>query len=86
MSRFQRTKDEYFLIALYEMAQAAGDLEAAFDKYAVGEKGGVSQKAVDAISRQCMRTNFIRKASETAVYLTPNGCRLVEALLENPEG
>ena len=64
MSRFQRTKDEYFMIALYEMAMEAGDFETPFDRYAVGERGGVTPKAVNAIAKLLIQANFIKKSSE----------------------
>lgn len=81
MSRFQRTKDEYFMIALYEMAKESGDLETPFDRYAVGDRGGVTPKAVNAIAKLLIQANFIKKSSETDIYLTPHGCKLVETQL-----
>lgn len=81
MSKHQRTKDECYMIAIYEMAKESGDFETAFDRYVVGERGGVTPKAVDAISKLLIKANFIKKASETDVYLTPHGCKLVETQL-----
>lgn len=81
MSRFQRTKDEYFMIALYEMAKESGDFETSFDRYVVGERGGVTPKAVNAIAKLLVQANFIKKSSETDVFLTAHGRKLVETQL-----
>lgn len=81
MSRFQRTKDEYFMIALYEMSQEHGDFEKSFDRYAVGERAGVTHKAVNAIAKLLIQANFIKKSSETDVFLTDHGRKLVETQL-----
>jgi DNA-binding MarR family transcriptional regulator len=81
MSRFQRTKDENFMIALYEMAKESGDFETSFDRYAVGERGGVTPKAVNAISKLLVQANFIKKSAENDIYLTPHGRKLVETQL-----
>ncbi len=81
MSRYQRTKDEYYMIALYEMGQEKGDFEASFNKYTIGERASVKPKAVDAICALLIQANFIKKSSETEVFLTEHGRSLVETQL-----
>jgi hypothetical protein len=77
-----RTKDELFVLALYKMASEKGDLESKFNKYEVGDIANVHPKAVNAISRLLVQANFIKKAGEDDIYLTPHGLKLAEKLLE----
>lgn len=76
-----RTKDELFVLALYAAAKERGDLEGELNKYEVGEKSGVHPKAVDAICKLLVQANFVKKAGETDIYLTPHGIKLAEQLL-----
>ena len=80
-NRATRTKDERFIITLYEMALESGDLEIAFPRYEVGVRAVLSEKGVDTICKLLIQANFIRKREEEMVYLTPNGVRLAEQLL-----
>lgn len=74
------TKDENFLIALYEMALSKGDLETPFDRYVVGQRASITEKGVNAISKLLLRANFIKKKDENEIYLTPHGIKLVDNL------
>lgn len=80
MSRHNRTKDENFMVGLYEEAEKTGDLEAVMDRYLIGQTANLSAKAVDTICKLLIQANFIKKAGETDVYLTTNGIKLVERL------
>lgn len=80
MSKKATTKDELFLLKLYEMASALGDPEGEIDKYAIGRAIGQNDKGVDTISNLLAQTNFIKKTSDNRVYLTPHGLNLVRAL------
>ena len=82
MSRHNRTKDENFIMCLYEEAEKTGDLEAVIDRYQAGNAAHIHPKGVDTICKLLIQANFIKKAGETEVYLTPNGIRLVEKLRE----
>ena len=75
------TKDESFLVVLYDMASSTGDPEAPFDRYLVGQKALITAKGVEAISKLLLRANFIKKSGENEVYLTPHGIKLVNQLL-----
>jgi hypothetical protein len=83
MSRHQaRTKDEKFLIALYELAIAQRDLETPFDRYMVGTKIGLHPRGTDTICTLLLQATFVKKGEEKDVYLTSNGLRLIESLLK----
>lgn len=77
-----RTKDENYVICLYQTAKESGDLEASFDRYEIGYKAGINPKAVDAICKLLVQANFIKKASEEEVYLTTRGEALALRLLD----
>ncbi len=77
-----KTKDEQFVLSLYRLATEAGDLETPLNRYEVGEKAGLNAKGVNAICKLLVQANFIRKASEDEVRLTPHGAKLAERLLE----
>lgn len=80
MSRHNRTKDENFMLSLYEEAEKTGDLENALDRYQVGIAAHISPKGVDTICKLLIQANFIKKSSENEVYLTPHGIKLVQNL------
>jgi predicted transcriptional regulator len=80
MSRHNRTKDENFILCLYEEAEKTGDLEGAVDRYQVGVAANLHPKGVDTICKLLIQANFIKKASESEVYLTPHGINLVKEL------
>lgn len=76
------TKDEHFVIALYEAAKASGEIDTSFDKYAIGEMAKINPKAVDAICKLLIQANFIKKRGELEIYLTSHGEKLALSLLE----
>lgn len=80
MSRHNRTKDENYMLSLYEEAEKSGDVETAINRYHVGKAAHISEKAVDAICKLLIQANFIKKSGEDEVYLTPHGIKLVERL------
>ena len=76
----QHTKDEIYLLAVYDLAVASGDPENAVDRYVAGTHAGISERAVNAISNLLIKANFIKKSDEQGVYLTPHGISLVKQL------
>jgi hypothetical protein len=82
MSKKATTKDELFLVKLYQMASERGDPHEEVDRYSVGRAIGQNDKGIDTISRMLAQANFIKKGEGTAVYLTPHGLNLVHRLLE----
>lgn len=84
MTQKGRTKDESFMLVLYDLASKTGQLDTSFDRYEVGALAAMQKKAIDTICKQLLRTNFIRVGEEDhLVYLTPHGVRLVEGLHES---
>lgn len=83
MSKKGTTKDELFLIKLYEFASKLGSPQEAIDRYEIGRAIGQNDRGTYVISRDLAQANFVKKAEDEAVYLTDNGIRLVESLLEN---
>lgn len=75
------TKDEKFMLALYEEALKTDDLERPFNRYEIGSKIGLHPKASDTICTLLLQANFIRKESKEEVYLTEHGLQLVKSLL-----
>lgn len=80
MNKKSTTKDELFLLKLYEMATALGSSDEEIDRYAIGRAIGQNDKGVDTIVKHLAQANFVKKGSEHALYLTPHGLRLVEHL------
>jgi hypothetical protein len=74
------TKDEMFLVKLFAMAEAAGDISSEHDRYAVGRAVAQNDKSVDNIVRMLAQTNFIKKGHDNAIFLTPQGVSYVEGL------
>ena len=75
-----RTKEEKFLLAVYEAALATGDVESEVDRYDVGQKIGLNPKGIDTICNQLAQANFIKKYGKTEVGITENGLRLIQEL------
>jgi hypothetical protein len=78
MNKRGRTKDEFFLLTLYEVALKTGDVHAEIDRYVIGKLIGQNDKGLDVIVRNLAQTNFIKKGDGNAVYLTSNGLRFIE--------
>ena len=76
-----KTKDERFVLALYKIANETGDPENTCNKYEVGNTIALHYRAVDAICRLLVQANFIKRAGEEEIYLTPHGLKLAEQLL-----
>lgn len=68
-----RTPDERFILCLFEAGNVIGELDRPFDRYEIGKKAGISAKAVDAICKLLLQSNFIKRTEEKQIYLTKNG-------------
>jgi Mn-dependent DtxR family transcriptional regulator len=77
-----RTKDERFMILLYEEAEKSGDIFNPMDRYLIGNLLGLHNHAVDTICNQLARANFIKKVGDSEIRLTENGKVLVLELLK----
>lgn len=83
MSKKGTTKDEMFLIKLYQVALQAGDVQMEFDRFEIGRLIGQNDKGANVIARDLAQANFVRKGDGEAVYLTNHGLRLVMTLLDD---
>ena len=82
MSKKGITKDESFLLKLYELASEQGDPTLAMDRFAIGRAIGQNSRGANVIARDLAQANFVKKGEGDAVYLTPHGLRLVKLLQE----
>lgn len=80
MNKKATTKDELFLVKLYEMAMENGDAESPIDRYVIGRAIGQNDKGIDTIVRHLAQANFIKKDEGNRVALTPHGLKLVKQL------
>lgn len=74
------TKEERFLLKLFEIASALGDPTNEVDRYEVGEKVSQKQRGVDSIVRILAQSNFVKLGSGSSVYLSDNGLSLIKML------
>lgn len=75
-----RTKEEKFLIAVYETALSLGDVQSEVDRYEVGQKIGLHPRGIDTICNVLAQANFIKKRGSAMIIITENGRRLFEEL------
>jgi hypothetical protein len=80
MNKKATTKDELFLLKLYELAVKKGGPEENIDRYYIGREIGMNQHGIDTIIKHLAQANFIKKLPDNSVYLTPHGVGLVEYL------
>ena len=80
MKQKATTKDELFLLKLFQMATAKGDPFEEIDRYAVGKAIGQNDRGIDNIVRHLAQANFVKKGEESAIYLTEQGMRLINTL------
>lgn len=80
MSASGYTKDEKFMLRLYEEASKLNEIDEPLDRYAIGGLIGLQQRAVDTICNLLAQANFIKKIGKSEISITPQGLRLVEDL------
>jgi predicted transcriptional regulator len=81
MAQHGQTKDERFMIALYEHGLKLGDTKTPANKYEIGKTVGMQNTAVYTIVRDLLQANFLKKGSDDDVFLTDHGEKLVKNLL-----
>jgi len=74
------TKEENYLIKLYQLSLTLGSPWEEVDRYAVGQAIGQNNRSVDNIVTILAKTNFIKKGEGNAIYLTEQGKSLIDAL------
>ncbi len=83
MNQKSLTKDERYLIALYEEHLKSDEEELAIDRHSVGDKAKLSAKGVNSTVHQLIRGNFVRKKGEVNIILTTTGIEVAKNILEN---
>ena len=78
----RRTKDESFLIKLYETAQNEGDLNIEINFQKLGQELTLKDKIIKNIVRDLAQANFILKTDDNTVKLTQNGITLAQKFQE----
>lgn len=76
-----KTKEEKFLVAVYETALSFGDSSLEVNRYTVGQKIGLHPKGIDTICNQLAQANFIKKRGPEEIIITQNGITLVKEIL-----
>ena len=76
-----RTKDEKFILTLYEAAAKTDNIETPFNRYEIGHQIGLHPKGVDTICTLLLQANFIKKEGKEDIYITEHGVKLVKKLL-----
>lgn len=76
------TKDEKFLIALYESAVTSGDHFEERDMYSIGQLVGANERTTNNIVKILAQTNFVKREEGHNISLTAHGLKLVFSLLK----
>lgn len=82
MSQRPKTKDEQFMITLYETAERSGSIFNPINRFEIGKIIGLQEKGLQTICRTLLQSNFIKKSGEENVYLTKLGESLVLGFIE----
>lgn len=83
MTKKGTTKDELFLLKLYELAARRGEPQESIDCFEIGRAIGQNDKGSSVIARTLAKANFVKKTDGDAIYLTDHGLHLVQVLLES---
>lgn len=78
MTESAKTKDEMFMLCLYEEASKRADIENPVNRYEIGVLTGLLPTAVDTICNLLAKANFIKKHGKIEISLTLHGIGLVE--------
>ena len=82
MNKKGLTPDELFLIKLYQIASAKGDLYRPVEIAQVAKAICYKETAVKNIVNMLAQTNFLKKVGTTLVSLTPHGYKFVLSELQ----
>lgn len=78
-----RTKDESFMLRLYEEASKQPNIDDPLDRYQIGHSIGLHPKAVETICNLLAQANFIKKHGKIEISITPHGIKLVDHLRDS---
>ena len=85
MTQKAMTKDEIFVLKLYELAMQSGTPYEQVDCLEVAKAIGQNTKGARVIARDLAQANFIKKAEGNRVYLTDHGLKLVSQIIEQQQ-
>jgi len=79
-----RTKDESFLLRLYDVVIQHEDIYGPVDRYEIGHAIGLHPKGVETICKTLLRTNFIKQDHDDPhlITITQNGIKLAKQIKE----
>lgn len=82
MSHKGHTKDEKVILALYELANDQGSVDAEVSRELVMRRVSIQARGMEAICNLLAQANFIKKIGKDFLRLTPQGERLALELLQ----
>jgi hypothetical protein len=85
MTQKAMTKDEIFVLKLYELAMQLGTPYEQIDCLEVARAIGQNTRGAQVIARDLAQANFIKKAEGNRVYLTDHGLKLVNQIVEQQQ-
>lgn len=85
MTQKAMTKDEIFVLKLYELAMQLGTPYELIDCLEIAKAIGQNTKGAQVIARDLAQANFIKKAEDNRVYLTDHGLKLVDQIIEQQQ-
>lgn len=78
MGRNSLTKDENFLLKLYEHADGEGDLHLEVDFIDFGRKLSENDRTIKNIVKELAHANFVKKIDNQTIKLTQNGINFAQ--------
>ena len=82
MAKKAYTKDEQFILALYDLVVESGDKDAPILILEIQKVTKFHDKSLGIIHRNLAQANFVKKVEDTHLRLTPQGWALARKLLE----
>ena len=83
MNMVSFTKDEKYMLKVYNYLEEKEDFDLVLNRFEIGESIGFSKKTVNTIVTLLMQANFLKKQGKEEFNLTDQGIRLVKSLLDN---
>ena len=85
MTQKAMTKDEIFVLKLYELAMQLGTPYGQIDCLEIARAIGQNTKGAQVIARDLAQANFIKRAEGSHIYLTDHGLKLVNQIIEQQQ-
>lgn len=81
------TKEERFIVTVFQMASELGDPEHEIPAEEIGATLGITKKkSILNLYKMCAQANFCKRTREDEIYLTPEGVNLAQTLLGSHGG